>query len=187
MPTLDPVLDLGDGLRTRALGRQDAEAHLALVERDRPALARWLDFATRIETVADARDHLARSEARAAEDGLPWVGVWLDDALVGGVLWFPVDRPVMATEVGYWLDSAVGGRGIMTRVLQPLLDRVLDDCGMRRVGLQAPVDNEPSRRVAERLGFAFEGVKRAAWMVGDRVDDHAVYSLLRDDRRPWHA
>jgi len=49
------------------------------------------------------------------------------------------------------------------------------------------VGNVASRRVAERLGFSFEGVKRSAWMVGDRVDDHAMYSLLASDPRPWHA
>jgi ribosomal-protein-serine acetyltransferase len=187
VPALDAVLDLGAGLRTQPLTRADADDHLALVERDRAALGRWLGWALTTATPADARDFLARAETRGAEDGLPWAGIWLDDRLVGGVLWFPVEKPVMASEVGYWLDSAVTGRGIMTRVLQPLLDRALDDVGLRRVGLQAAVDNTASRRVAERLGFMFEGVRRCAWMVGDRVDDHAVYSLLRTDPRPWHG
>lgn len=186
MPALDPVLDLGDGLRTRALTSEDAVAHLALIERDRPALGQWLGWAQRIATPEDAAAFLVRGEMRAVEDGLPWVGIWSDDVLVGGVLWLPVERPLMATEVGYWLDSAAGGRGIMTRTLQPLLDRALDDVGLRRVGLQAGVGNTASRRVAERLGFTFEGVRRSAWLVGDRVDDNALYSLLATDPRPWH-
>lgn len=179
-------IDLGDGLRTARLRRSHAEEHLALVERDRAALEQWLGWAV-MATPGDARDFLARGERREAEDGLPWVGLWLDELLVGGVLWFPLEKPVMATSVGYWLDSAVGGRGLMTRALRPLLDHVLDDLGLRRVGLEAAVGNTASRRVAERLGFALEGVKRSAWMVGDRVDDHAVYSLLASDPRPWHG
>jgi RimJ/RimL family protein N-acetyltransferase len=138
-------------------------------------------------TPGDARDFLARGERREAEDGLPWIGLWLDGRLVGGVLWMPVERPVMATSVGYWLDSAVGGRGLMTRSLQALIDVALDARSLRRIGLEAAVGNTASRRVAERLGFTFEGVKRSAGMVGDRVDDHAVYSLLVTDPRPWHA
>jgi RimJ/RimL family protein N-acetyltransferase len=181
--------DLGAGLRLAPLRREHAAEHLALVERDRVALARYLGWAAaeRMSTPGDARDFLARGEEREADDGLPWTGIWLDGLLVGGVLWFPVEHPVMATSVGYWLDSAAGGRGVMTRALQPLLDTVLDRCGMRRVGLGAEVGNTASRRVAERLGFTFEGVKRAAWMVGDRVEDHAVYSLLPGDPRPWHG
>jgi ribosomal-protein-serine acetyltransferase len=179
-------LDLGDGLRTARLRREHADEHLALVERDRAALSRWLGWAG-MATPGDARDFLARGERREAEDGLPWIGLWLDGRLVGGVLWMPVERPVMATSVGYWLDSAVGGRGLMTRSLQALIDVALDARSLRRLGLEAAVGNTASRRVAERLGFTFEGVKRSAGMVGDRVDDHAVYSLLVTDPRPWHA
>ena len=181
--------DLDGGLHLEPLRRSHAEEHLALVERDREALSRYLGWASadRMATVGDARDFLARGEEREADDGLPWVGLWLDGLLVGGVLWFPVEHPVMATSVGYWLDSGAGGRGVMTRSLQPLLDDVLDGCGMRRVGLGAEVGNAPSRRVAERLGFTLEGIKRSAWMVGDRVEDHAMYSLLATDPRPWRA
>ncbi len=41
---------------------------------------------------------------------------------------------------------------------------------------------EFSRRVAERLGFTLEGIRRESHWITDRFVDHAVYGMLR---REW--
>jgi ribosomal-protein-alanine N-acetyltransferase len=45
--------------------------------------------------------------------------------------------------------------------------------------------NAPSRRIAEKCGFQLEGTARGALFNGGR-SDVLIYSLLRDDPRPWH-
>jgi ribosomal-protein-alanine N-acetyltransferase len=47
-------------------------------------------------------------------------------------------------------------------------------------------ENAPSRRIAEKCGFQLEGTARGAFFNGGRNVDVLVYSLLRDDPRPWH-
>ena len=44
--------------------------------------------------------------------------------------------------------------------------------GMQRVGLTHSLGNEPSRRIAERLGFVLEGIQRRANLLpgGTAVD-----------------
>jgi ribosomal-protein-serine acetyltransferase len=171
--------------RLKILQRRHAPDLLALVDRDREHLGAFLGWVLRIHTVADAEAFIARGVTRFAEDELPWVGIWQDDTLVGGTLFFPLGDLVRSTEVGYWLDSAAGGRGLMTRSLQVILDHAFDELGVSRIGLQAEVANTASRAVAERLGFQFEGVRRSDWTVGDRVIDSATYALLATDPRPW--
>ena len=50
------------------------------------------------------------------------------------------------------------------------------DLGLRRVELNAAVDNPASRRVAEKAGFELEGVRRAWRSVGGVPTDFAVYA-----------
>ena len=47
-------------------------------------------------------------------------------------------------------------------------------------------ENTASRRIAEKCGFVLEGTVRGAFFNGGRNHDVVLYSLLRDDPRPWH-
>ena len=47
-------------------------------------------------------------------------------------------------------------------------------------------ENAPSQRIAEKCGFQLEGRARGAFFNGGRRVDVFIYSLLRDDPRPWH-
>ena len=53
---------------------------------------------------------------------------------------------------------------------------------LNRLEIRTDVENAPSRAVAERLGFHYEGTLRQSYRVTDeRYSDDAVYSLLRSD------
>ncbi|MGL4175235.1 MAG: GNAT family N-acetyltransferase [Dermatophilaceae bacterium] len=56
-----------------------------------------------------------------------------------------------------------------------------DEAGLPRVGLKAEVDNAASRRLAERVGFAAEGVERAGHVTSRGAVDMATYSMLASD------
>jgi ribosomal-protein-serine acetyltransferase len=170
--------DLEDGAELRILERRHAEELLEFVSANREYLGEWLDWARTMATVDDARRFLERGVDRYASDGLPLIGIWLDGRMAGGILFFPLNRHARSTEVGYWLGPHAAGRGIMTRALAAVLDHVFGEMGLNRVGLQAAVDNERSRAVAERLGFTFEGVLRQSWPRGEGYTDNAVYSML---------
>lgn len=174
--------DLGEGAELRILERRHAQELLDFVAENREYLAEWLDWARTMETVDEAEAFLARGVERHAEDGLPWIGIWLDGRMVGGILFFPVNRLARSTDVGYWLGENATGRGLMTRALAAALDHAFGEVGLNRVGLMAAVDNERSRAVAERLGFTFEGVLRESWPLRGAMIDNALYSMLA---REW--
>ena len=49
--------------------------------------------------------------------------------------------------------------------------------GMQRVGFTHSLGNEPSRRIAERLGFALEGIQRKANLLpGGKAVDRYCYA-----------
>jgi RimJ/RimL family protein N-acetyltransferase len=84
-------------------------------------------------------------------------------------------------ELGYMVVPAARGRGVAGRALRLLARWALGPLGLERVELRISSDNEPSLRVAERLGFVREGVLRSAHLKDDVRVDVAVYSLLRSE------
>ncbi len=175
--------NLGDGLELRMLEMRHAPELLEFVSKNRSYLGSWLDWGHTMITVEDAQHFIRRGITRFAEDGLPRIGIWLHGQMVGGVLFFPIEPEVRATEIGYWLGQEVEGRGVMTRTLLRVLQFVFEDLQLNRVGLQAEVDNTRSRALAERLGFTFEGVRRQTWIHDERLVDMAGYSLLASEWR----
>jgi ribosomal-protein-serine acetyltransferase len=175
--------DLGDGAELRILERRHAMEFLAFIEANRAHLGQWLGWGESIQTIDDATRFIGRGVTRYAEDGLPWVGLWVHGQMVGGVLFFPLDRQVNSTEIGYWLGQNATGRGLMTRAVRALMRLVFDGLGINRLVLHADVRNTPSRAVAERLGFKLEGIERQSWLLHGQYTDNALYAMLAEEWR----
>ncbi|WP_218854420.1 GNAT family N-acetyltransferase [Paractinoplanes atraurantiacus] len=86
-----------------------------------------------------------------------------------------------ATEIGYWAVPAARARGVMTEATVALSRWVLTGAAFERVVLRIAPGNEASIKVAERAGFAYEGVARNAGIVPSGRVDLAIYSLIPAD------
>lgn len=110
------------------------------------------------------------------------------DELAGHIEFF---KPVSywdAFELSYQLyDERFAGRGYTTEAVQLLVDYLFATKKQHRIQLVIVPDNAPSRRIAEKCGFQLEGTARGAFFNDGRNVDVLVYSLLRDDPRPWRA
>jgi RimJ/RimL family protein N-acetyltransferase len=82
---------------------------------------------------------------------------------------------------GYWLVSQARGRGVATRALRLVTDWTIATTEVIRLDLFTEVENDASGRVATRVGFVREGVRRA-WDLDreDRPIDVIYYVLVRD-------
>lgn len=89
-----------------------------------------------------------------------------------------IDPYAGVADVGYWIDSSAEGRGLVTRAARALIEHLHTDLGVRRIEIRAAVDNGRSRAVAERLGFTLEGVLKSAQVVGEKVNDVALYAYI---------
>lgn len=120
-----------------------------------------------------ARTWLSRydDEARAAfaivEDGRP-VGLALAPTL---------DREQLTAELGYIVLPEARGRGVAGEALAQLTEWALAQ-GMRRIELAIDVDNEPSKKVAARCGYALEGVMRSVHVKQGLRSDVELWSRL---------
>ena len=100
-----------------------------------------------------------RREARAGTT-LPFVvtydGALVGQLTVGGIVW----GSLRTAFVGYWVDEAVAGRGVMPTALALAIDHCIGAVGLHRVEVNIRPENTASLRVVEKLGFRDEGVRQ---------------------------
>ena len=84
-------------------------------------------------------------------------------------------------EIGYWLRTGRTGRGYATEAAGAVVRWSFDVLGFARLELRAGVDNVPSQRVAERLGFRREGRLRRGCPHPHGGYDCYIYGLLPED------
>jgi RimJ/RimL family protein N-acetyltransferase len=121
------------------------------------------------------------------EEGL-LVIVTPEDEIAGHIEFFKPVNYWDAFELSYQLyDERFAGRGYTTEAVQLLVDYLFSAKKQHRISLVIVPENAASRRIAEKCGFTLEGTARGAFFNGGRNQDVLIYSLLRDDPRPWHA
>lgn len=141
------------------------------------------------EQVADRVAHSGTWTETAA--GLLFA-VEADGALVGDVQARRSQNvyPPGVVEIGIDLyDAGDRGRRIGRQAVAQLTARLFEAGDAHRVQLSTDVDNAAMRRVAELLGFGFEGILRGFMPSPEGPRDYAMYGMTeadyRDVRTSW--
>jgi RimJ/RimL family protein N-acetyltransferase len=106
-----------------------------------------------------------------------------DESFLGMAALVQLHRDLAEAEVGYIVTPRARGRGVAGRAIRLLADWAFAELGLARLEAWIDVANKPSRQVAERTGFTFEGVRRSVHFKQGRRVDMAIYSLLRKEAR----
>jgi RimJ/RimL family protein N-acetyltransferase len=90
-----------------------------------------------------------------------------------------IDAANGVIEIGHiWLSPPLQRTRQATEAIYLLSRYVFDELGYRRYEWKCDSLNGPSRRAAERYGFAYEGTFRQHMVIKDRNRDTAWYSIL---------
>ena len=174
-------IPIDEDIELRLLTKGHANMLFALTARNRDYLRQWLPWVDGTQSPTDTmrfidegRDQLRRNDGFHA-------GIWYCRELVGVIGYHYWNWTLRKTEIGYWLAASRQGKGIVTRSCRALVDYAFRNLGLNRIEIRTAVGNARSRAVAERLGFAQEGVLREAEYSSDGPVDQAAYGLLRKD------
>ncbi len=128
--------------------------------------------------------HIAAYAAR--HDPMLWAVRQISSGRVTGWLSLMDIRPAdAAIELGQiWFAPPLRRTRAATEAMALLLRLAADELGYRKLVWRCHALNVPSRRAAERLGFALEGVLRDDRVVKGRSRDTACYAVLSDQ---WPA
>jgi [ribosomal protein S5]-alanine N-acetyltransferase len=139
----------------------------------------WLPWTS----MDEARSFVTREiAAMTAGEYVRWVVVRAaDDVSIGMTTLFSISGQSRRAEIGYALERAAWGQGLMHEALLEVLRYAFEDLDLHRIEADIDPRNTASARSLERLGFVREGLLRDRWIVGDEISDSALYGLLRLD------
>lgn len=107
------------------------------------------------------------------------------EALLGGLTLGLIRRGVaQACTLGYWMGRRHAGKGHMTEAVRGAVRFAFSDLALHRVEAACLPNNEPSRRLLERVGFQHEGLARAYLKINGNWADHLLYAVLSTDSLP---
>ncbi|MYZ34104.1 MULTISPECIES: GNAT family protein [unclassified Streptomyces] len=181
------AISLGDEAELRPLEPWQAEEFVAHMDRARDLVDQHIMLARAATDLASARALLTSYAEKQAADSGRIYGIWLGSTLVGGVLFRVFDAKAGNCEVGCWLEPAATGRGLVTRAARVLIDWAVEERGIHRVEWQVSTANEPSIKVARRLGMTREGVLRENYLFDGVRRDTEVWSVLAPEWRKQKA
>lgn len=173
-------LSVTDDVGLRLLEETDDQELHALIEANRAQLARWLPWAEG-QGFEETLEFIRKTRSQASENDGFQAAIVLDDGIIGMIGYPGVDWGNRSTRIGYWLDEAHQGRGIVTAAVRVLVDHALTVWQLNRVEIHAATENLRSRAIPERLGFRDEGTLQQFQLVGGRYLDCVSYSMLGDN------
>jgi ribosomal-protein-serine acetyltransferase len=169
------------GIELRLFELHDAEPVFATVERNRAHLREWLPWVDLTYSPAEVRDFITKIRAQFENNQGPQCGLWIDGKLAGGFGCHPIDRVNRTCSIGYWIEKAHTGKGIITKCCATMLDYLFNELALHRVVIQCGTGNHRSCAIPQRLGFTREGVARQAEWVNDHWLDLVVWSMLEEE------
>jgi len=162
---------------------------------DAEDVSRWRNQPTSLRfqassprSVEQIRDLLAAQEQvkinPEVEGKLYWV-IEVDREPAGQVQ-IAVDggfRQQLMSTLGFTVTESMQGRGVATAAVREAIRIAFGPLGLERIEAVAAVENVGSRRVLEKAGFQFEGIRRGLLRIQGKRVDHACYGILVTD--PW--
>ncbi len=167
--------------------------------------ARQADYQEWAQLRHDSRAHLEPWEPRWPSDALSardfrrrlraWNQAWRqgtayvflirrlsDQKLIGGVSLTQVRPwPANSAALGYWIGATHTGQGYMTEAVCGLCDWAFETLCLARIEAGILPDNNRSRRVLERAGFAEEGRALQYLEINGIRRDHVLFGRVSSD------
>ncbi len=148
-----------------------------------PQLMQWFG----VDPVPDMQGALAlvalfANWRKLPNPGTRWAIQMRDDPILLGTCGlFGWNRTARKCVIGFELAAAAQGQGLMQEALRAIMSWGFANMELNRIEAQIHPDNQPSLKLAHRLGFVLEGRLRQGAYWGGRFHDLLQFSLLRSD------
>lgn len=113
-----------------------------------------------------------------------WALIWHGDCaqkMVGTCGFTRFDYDNNSAEVGYVINPTYRGMGIAPEALRRVIEFGFCELELNRIEARYIVGNEVSRRVMEKVGMRFEGVRRQSLLNKERYVDVGYCSILASE------
>ncbi len=187
-----PISLHGRRVVLRTMNEQDYEGWYEVRTRCRDWLLKWEPRSAHSTHLADdQRSFVGRCAIRERERQMGTgfgFGIFHQGRFVGEVTLSSIQRgPLQSAYVGYWIDQAVAGQGLMPEAVVTLLQYAFESLHLHRIEINIIPRNVASLRVVEKLGVRYEGIAERYLEIDGAWEDHARYAITAEewgDRAP---
>jgi len=172
------IIPVTQDIELRAVEERDTVDLHILVVKNRAFLQTAFDWAQHVGSDEDTRRNVQRNQMLHQRGYAKMFLIFKDDALVGVLSFNTIEPTNKAGYIGYWLDEAHQGQGILSQSLQAFMRYYAERGEIRRFVIKCRVANQHSNSVAVRNGFTLEGCLREAEYLNGRFDDVNIYGSI---------
>jgi len=169
------------GVILKPLEPANADELFQLVDSNRARLRQWLPWLDQNTKATDSAKFIEITQADAARGAGFVFGIWVDGELAGVASLLALNKANRFGSIGYWVGKKFAGRSLARKASRALVDFGFQTLNLNRIEIRCATGNLSSQRVAEGLGFQFEGIARQGENLYGQFVDHKVYSMLAGD------
>jgi ribosomal-protein-alanine N-acetyltransferase len=164
----------------RRICRTDAEDMFAYASL--PCVTRYLTWQEHPDILHTKR-YLAYLDTRYRVGQFFDFAIVLRDSgrMIGTIGFVSFDENNSIGEVGYVLHPDFWNQGIMTEALGALIRFGFEELSLHRIEATYMPENLASRRVMEKCGMTFEGIRRGTRLVKGNYIDVGICAILSED------
>ena len=164
-----------DHFSLRLLALDDLDPYYELVQRNRERLAEhFVGTVSRTKTLEEAQEFVEEMIRHTISNTyFPYVIVdQNENNIIGFIDLKSIDWSIPKTQIGFYIDEAYAGKGIITEAIQLICDICFQDKGFEKLFMRIHPDNIAAKKVAEKCGFELEGTIRKEYKTpsGELVD-----------------
>jgi [ribosomal protein S5]-alanine N-acetyltransferase len=170
----------------RTLVDTDYDAWIEVRRRCREWLIHWEPRPRGAPPISEDRANFAsrcviRERERQLGTGFGF-GIFIDGHFCGEVTLSSIQRgPFQSAFVGYWVDEARAGQGIVPEAVVAVLRYAFESLHLHRVEISIIPRNRASRRVVEKLGIRLEGIAERFLEIDGEWEDHCRYAMTSEE------
>ncbi|GJM61305.1 MULTISPECIES: GNAT family N-acetyltransferase [Persicobacter] len=160
---------------------------LELIDQNRDFLQKnlsWLEAQTRREDVAHFISHYQK--LMSSKRGIMF-GIFHKKMLIGNIGLFDIDPHNKNGQISIWISQEYQNQGIAENAMQQVIKFAFMDWKLNRLEIRCKADNEPTAKLASKLGFNLEGKLRQSEWYYDHFEDLVVFGLLGHEVRAKRA
>ena len=114
-------------------------------------------------------------EARTISLGI-WLRTGKQERFIGQItLGGIVFGAMRGAYIGYWIDQSFANRGYITRAVKMVTEFGFAKLALHRIEISMRPENEASKKVAEKAGYKFEGIRTNYLHIDGAWRDHLCF------------
>ena len=172
-----------ESLSIRPFKHKDYKALYEAAHESIEAISPWMTWCHKIFSLDDSEKCIKSSKKdwlNGNEYNFPIID-HKDGVFLGVCGLTKIDKDNRIANTAYWVRSSKVGRGIASSALDLLARFAFKELKLNRIEIIPAINNETSQRVATKAGATKEGIMRKRIVVGDKIYDGVMFSLIPED------